>query len=556
MRMQYTAFVLGSFFAEKRWYWLVFCTAAFFGLLVSMPHILHVLDGRYQGIPVHFNSDEFSYLPRVQEALLGRSHRLGTAVTGGDEELPELQTAFIERVYGELFRPFRVNAATVLMWMDFIIPFLLFLVLLGFCRACGFSRKQAFVIAVLFCFMELYNLGRPIHQRTSFLLTLLAMWGVLAGLQYRLLWGVMGGALMGLLVDVYFWSWTAAWAWWGILTLLYFLNAVHSRAERWKHVWRILLFGGVGAVIAVPIFLQLMRASAHSLYTEAFFRSGIGHTQSPESWPWTVLFLCMALGVSVGWCRRIYTTAVTCTVLTAFVIFNQHLLHGIRFIFVSHYLFFLVFAACVAVTAAARRREWFSRVVLCAGCVFLFGIAYDNRAVIAQWRIDDTDFGEQHLASLLSLLEAFDQSVVLSDPLTSSLVASHTRHDVLYTHYIQHELRSHRELAERYCLTQMPLDVPDRRPEDEVVLVYGDAYDAIFDMQGKERVRQDELDLVTGTCADIEERLEEYLERYRVKYVVWDEKRQPGWDMRRLGTVELVEQGEGWSVWVHDTENR
>ena len=169
---------------------------------------------------------------------------------------------------------------------------------------------------------------------------------------------------------------------------------------------------------------------------------------------------------------------------------------------------------------------------------------------MSQWRLDESDFKEQHLAGALTELENIERAVVLSDPLTSSLIASHTKHDVLFTHYIQHELRSHKELAERYCLTQAPLNPSLRQPEEEHVLLYGAAYDAIFNASEKERVRSQELAVVERICGAMDRDPRTLLGTYGVQYILWDEKRNPMWTLSRLNTtMELLADGESWSLW-------
>ena len=531
--------------SQKQWYSTVLCFAVMLGVLVSVPHWLHILNGQYQGVPVHFNSDEFSYLPRVQEVLVSGSERLGVAISGGNELLPALQPGLIEQAYGILFRPFTNRAFHVFSIMDFVVPILLFLTMVGFCRACRLSRGRALIVAILFSLLELYNLGRPIHQRTSFLLVLLSLWGLIEGLEGRLMRGILGGALMGVLIGVYFWSWTAVWAWWGLM-LLYML---HQRS--WVDAKKLLAFGGVGLVVGSPFLLAMRRLSGHPLYEEIFFRSGVGYSRSPESWPWTILFLVMAAGVIVLW-KRIHrpSTYVVCTVITAFAVLNQHLVHGTLFLFASHYLFLLVFTAVLVLVSVWGERSRWSVAAITAASIFLLGIALDNRSIISQWRLNPEDFAEQHLASLLETLDLVEQSVILSDPLTSSFVASHTRHDVLFTHYIQHELRSHQELAERYCLTQLPFLPSDRRPEEEHVLVYGAAYDVLFTDADREHVRAQELEFVGKTCAVMDRDPRALLGQYNVQYFLWDEKRQPQWLVSRLNvSIREVAQGEGWSLW-------
>ena len=532
--------------SQKRWYKTVFCCAVLLGVLVSAPHWLHTLSDQYKGVPVHLNADEFSYLPRVQEVIENGSGRFGIAIAGGEELLPELQSGLVEKIYGVAFRPFVTQASTVFTIMDFLIPLLLFIVMVGFCRACRLSRKQVLIVAIFFSLLELYNLGRPIHQRVSFLLVLISLWGIIEGIEKKWIWGVLGGALMGVLIGVYFWAWTAAWAWWGILLILMLLK--HS----WRTVKKLLLFGAAGLAVGAPFLIAMRRLSEHPLYEEVFFRSGIGHSRIPESWPWTILFLVMALGIITLWKRHYHlSTYLVCTVITAFAVLNQHLIHGTLFLFASHYLFFLVFAAVLALVVSWRNRSRWGVAIILASGIFLLGIASDNRSIVPQWRIDDRDFAEQHLAAALPTLKDLDQSTILSDPLTSSFIASHTKHDVLFTHYIQHEMRTHQEIAERYCLTQLPFIPNERKPEEEHVLVYGAAYDAIYNQAEQDQTREHELALVERICDTMDRDPRALLGQYGVQYLFWDEKRQSEWFIPRLSTyLREIAQGEGWSLWI------
>ena len=531
--------------STKRWYSTVFGCAAFLGLLVCMPHFLHIGDSRYRGIHVHLNADEFSYLPRVQEVLLHGPERFGVAIAGGEELLPPLQPGLIEKIYGVMFRPLSQSAADIFTVMDFVMPLALFIVLVGFCRACGLSRRRALIAAALFSLLELYNLGRPIHQRVSFLLTLLSLWGLIQGLEHRKIWGVLGGALMGLLIGVYFWSFTAVWAWWALALLLF------CQRKLWQYAKELAVFGAVGLLCGMPFLLRMRALSGELLYDEVFFRSGVGHSRVPESLPWSLLFFLMAVGTLILWYkgdrRQRY---LACTVAVAFLLLNQHLFHGTLFLFASHYLFYLVFAAVLALVASWGEKQRTAQAVAVAAIIFLLGIGYDNRSVIAQWRVDASDFAEQHLAGALTEISEMERTVILSDPLTSSLIASHTKHDVLFTHYIQYELRSHKEIAERYCLTQLPLNSTLRKPEEEHVLVYGAAYDALYNPTEKERVRSQELLLVERTCSAMDKDPRTPLKAYGAQYILWDKKRNPQWTLSRLDRpLTLVAEGEGWSLW-------
>ena len=202
----------------QRWPTILGISCTLLILFLQIPQLMHMADTRYLGIPIHLSSDEYNYLPRVQEALSGRPEMAPEAVTGDPSMVP-MQSALIEKIEGILFGWTGWRASTVFQIMDAVIPPIIFVGVWWFLLLCGFTRWQAFGGAVLFTILNLYNLNRPVHQRTSFLLELAALLGVIRGVQGHVMWGLIGGVFMGLLVGVYFWSWTFMWAWWGFLLL-------------------------------------------------------------------------------------------------------------------------------------------------------------------------------------------------------------------------------------------------------------------------------------------------------------------------------------------------
>ena len=288
----------------------------------------------------------------------------------------------------------------------------------------------------------------------------------------------------------------------------------------------------------------------------------MGRSRMVESIPWSVLFLLMSVGVLMIWMdrkkqRELYLVSF---VSTAFILLNQQVIHGVRFLFASHYLMFLVFAGVTTCVFMAHHFLWDRKIsapqkmvrILAFGSslIFLSGIAYDNRSLIGQWRIDAGDFEEQHLAGTLPILDALPHATILSDPSTSAFISGYTQHNVLYTYYIQHELHTHREIAERYCLTQRALSPKKRHPENEPVLVYGAAYDAIFDPGERAKVREQELQLVSDVCTEVDFHTPDFLMRYGVQYVLWDKKRQPEWSIERFNVhLKEVQRGDGWELW-------
>ncbi len=571
--------------SEERTRWATILASCFIGiaLLMQVPQFLHVMQPEWKGVLVHLNSDEYHYLPRVMEALSGRPEQAAEGIVG-DEHVAPLQGAMLESLSGMLFGWTGFRAATVLQIMDSVVPPILFLVLWWFFTLSGFSRKEALAGSLIFVVLEFYNLGRPIHQRMSFLLVLLAMCTTITALHRTWYMGLVAGWLMGLLVGVYFWSWTYVWAWWGILLLwevaewLYLekheskfaqvkATVVRSILKGMRHFlpqrkqkevpyqhrffsWQwLLIFGVFGALIAIPFVLQIIGVSTHPFFEVAQLRNQIHHSFAPESWIRSGLFFGMVLGIAVALWQgyhlvRPYKYTVV-AVVASFVVLNQQMIHGTVLQFSSHYLFPLVFGgvACLLLSFAISSR-WMILSGACAA-VFLAGIAYDGRYVFRQFEVRAEDFAEQHFATLLPVLDVLPRTRILSDQDTSLFVAGHTKHDVVYSPYLVHTLLSDEELLQRYCLTRLPI-LPDNRNykqdlKNPLLLPQMHSDAAYLDFAASELLR---------VCSEIDVEPEVAIRNFGVHYILWDELRQPEWNINSMNiSLQEVKRGAGWSLW-------
>ena len=533
----------------QRWPTILGISCTLLILFLQIPQLMHMADTRYLGIPIHLSSDEYNYLPRVQEALSGRPELAAEAVVG-DASLVPMQSALIEKIEGTLFGWTGWRASTVFQIMDAVVPPLIFVGIWWFLFVCGFTRWQSFGGAVLFTVLNLYNLNRPIHQRTSFLLELAALLGVIRGVQGYSTWGLIGGVLMGLLVGVYFWSWTFVWVWWGILLLYEVWESLRYGYR--KEVEIVLLMGLIGGLIALPSVTELITLTGHPLYGEAQYRSGILFSRTPQSWMRSLLFLGMAVGVfgsSIMYPKRLYRYRFAIiTILTACIALNQQVIHGVILFFSSHYLISLIFGGVVCLTlSCVVRNRWTLLSGVCA-FVFLAGIAYDGRHIIKQFILKDDHFYEQHLASMLPVLDAMPRIRILSDQQTSLFIAGHTYHDTVYSIYLKNVLISDEEFAERYCLTLLPIPPNERHIEDSTHLLYFEQ------RQRSQDVRDREVQMVKYACSRMDKDPNGFLKKYGVDYLFWNEKSNPSWNVTKLKKVRLekIETGNGWPAHPFD----
>ncbi len=538
-------------------------------LFMQVPQWIHAMSPLSKGVLVELNSDEDLYLARVQEALTGRPGLAAEAITG-DTHIVPAQGALIETFYGVAFAWTGMRAATVLQILDSIIVPLLFLTLVAFFRRAGFSPWQSYGGAVLFCVLHLYNLNRPIHQRDSFLLVLVSLIWLWDGLKGRRWLGILGGVVLGVLVGVYFWSFTFAWAAAGILFLLEGIAWIRSvRAEKQPSLWRrvlerlrphhtaisswqwLLLFLFIGVVAALPFALELLAQAKHPLYEVFRARTELLPGRLPESWMRSGLFLLMTVGVlgtavrSQEFERRHRLALVI--ILTAFVVLHQQVIHGIVFLFSSHYLFGLTLAGICALLLSVQylRRSWWLILSLVGSALFLLGLAWDSRYIISQMTPLPERFSEQHFATLLPVVDALPRATIFSDADTMRFLAGATKHDVPYTGRLNYMILSAEELAERYCLAKLPVREDNWHIGVETALIYDPD-----NIRLHPELREQEMTLVTETCRSMATMPAEMLRRYGVEYVVWDEERHPEWNLHRLGVPLFnIASGEGWSLW-------
>jgi hypothetical protein len=126
-------------------------------------------------------------------------------------------------------------------------------------------------------------------------------------------------------------------------------------------------------------------------------------------------------------------------------------------------------------------------------------------------------------------------------------IAGFTKHDVVYDLYLKNVLLSHQAIAERYCVTQLALPPSEWKIAERQHLIYPDANSAF---KNDPSVREREVAMVQEACTRLSKDPQAALQKFGVQYVLWDKKRQPAWDLKRLKVaLEEVGNEEGWLLW-------
>jgi len=445
---------------------------------------------------------------------------------------------------------------------------LLFFALLLFFRLAGFSRRRALAGAFLFVLPLLYSLNRPIHQRESFLLVLSTILLMLWALERRSLPAMLlGGALLGILFGVYLWAWMFAWTYAGLLFLWELAAWWNQRKQiafrRSRAGWMFLLLI-VGIIAASPFIISIVSSMQHPLYAQVAFRQGMYFTHLPESWIYSSLFLLMSLVLLLA--RRSMPELqgarqyAILFPIAVFVVINQQAIHGQVIAFTSHFTFAVALASVctfllsiAVIRAGFRTRGWVLLLSLGASALMIAAIAWDNRPVLTQFAIRPSRFSEQHFATLLPVLDRLPRTRILSDSTTSAFIASSTQHDIVMSIYLESAFLTHEEIAERVCLGFLPLAPAERHISEQMHLVWPDANAAnrstsLTAGRGTD-AREREVEMVEEACARVDRDPKGMFQRYGIQYVLWDVKRHPEWDLKRL-KVALTKVEEDKGNWV------
>ncbi len=519
---------------------------------LAMQPLRTIVASGYEG--VYFKGgDESQYIMRVQDAMTHPWTDVSNAVTTGPDAPRGLQMTLFETLAGSLFAwtGFSATAITVLLSVLLSPLVTVFIGLLAV--RLGSSRRVALLFAFLYFFLLFGPLRRVIHQSWSLpymlgtLLLMLSWWREPSrGRTISL------GILLGLVPGIYFWAWTYLWAVFGILVVL---GVVERFAHREPRVVQSMLFHAFGAGIialltALPFFTLLWLNAHHPAAAEAGIRSSLIAARELESARRSLVLLILTASTvlwvlrSTEWKRAIPALAL---VLALFVVLHQQFIHGLVLSYWTHYYPYVcaVSVLLLAVIVSQSRRGILEYCTAMAACVFLIGAFNDYKgrgsfnAPLPQY----TQY--QHLSGMLASLTADPaHETVLTDRETSLIIGNATQHDVVFTPFLRHVLISDRELAERYCLTEILKGIP---PDTEWL-----AYDirelSAAGRAGTQAVLEKDLALTKDACVWVSAHEKEALKKYGVTRLAWDERNHPEWRINQKLFTSVV-KGPGWSLW-------
>ncbi len=335
-------------------HWVALIGALLMTLLVSAPLIAFPFYAgeRYAGINIHhYGSDEHGYITRAKEVLEG--HQLGQPVLAIGKDLPDPTFSSIERV---LMFPFtatglgeRVDVVTIYNVYDFLGVALLVLIL--YALAYALSRDKMLSIAtalfVIGGYSIIYNKGlfyddfniylRSVYPWAASIPLFLYLWCLHRARdeEYGARFAILAGAIFGFLFYDYFFAWTFALAFSGV----FFLVLLALRRNR--YALRVALASSIGMILAIPLLVGFVRyyTSDAGAQLSYFLLSARGHT-----FVFSLVGTATLLLFVVHWWyyrtdeNRPFLLA---AILAGWIALNQQIITG-RFIQYGHYYWYFI----------------------------------------------------------------------------------------------------------------------------------------------------------------------------------------------------------------------
>lgn len=531
-------------------FWIVLLCAVAVGVLSAAPYIAQTFSPAYRSLTVIRDKDYANYYSRLERALSGYHSEAGNGITTIGSGIEGMQTAGMESAVAFLFGWTGLPAPSLSVLVTAILAPLLFLLFFTLFRTMAFPDRWSLGMTVLLFFVMFHGLTRVMHPGWSFVPAVAALAAFFVFLKRpSVLWVFAAGILLGLLPYLYFWSWTFVWAAAGSVALLD-LCALGRKSIIVRHWPKMLGLGLIVAVFSLPFVLETAALMHNSLYPEVAVRASFLYERSPESWPRTVLLLVTTLSFLSLFPRygKEYSYRFTAGALLGILIaMHQNIFHNRILMFSSHFYPHLLIAVTIAGAWVLLHRAPLVQRVIVAGiaAVFLAAGVYDYAFAHRFFIPQPWDFRYQHLTEPIALLKNNTGATVLTDADTGRVLTSWDPVGIVYTHHVRFLFISDAAMAERYCVVELfsPVSpVPHRALYIE--------YNHVLDSPA---MREREKNLVSEACGRVRARPEEYLKKYEVTHVLWNQKERPEWVIEsRKKAFGLSEQasGSGWVLWT------
>ncbi len=540
-------------------------------IIIAFPQAYFRYDNQdtYQGMELLIQSP---CTPWIREALDGHLS-LGSIYLRDGKDDPYIFQPLGAVMIASLGKIFFLDFNNTLLLSRLLFSFLVFLLIYGFVFALSKSKLAALASSTLFFlggelisrsgllqilggesprpFLYFFRPLIPILPALFFFGFLLFFWLFLEKKQWR--WGMASAITLGLSFYNYFYDWTFIYAFAGMLMLFFLVQ------KKWSDVKRIFAVLVGGLVISIPYWLNMFSASLHPTYEEMGRRFGILDSHSLISVGYLVplLFIMVLLFFPKKYKKRFFF--VFSLAIAPFIVLEQQLITG-KILQSGHYhwryhtpLAIIILLIILFSWLSRRKWEFFKKalafsiiaVSIYTG-IFMQSVSYID--------VEGEMLQQQRYGPVMKWLNtnAQKEEVVFGNNELSYFVSIYTPMNVFHHMGAAYALATSKERLENNLFALYRLDGVGKNEAKEVFFqdrgrisgrVYGlyyrellGNYKSIPDEVLQESVQkyQDSLSIPTN------EFLNELWSKYHVKYLVWDKKNNPKWQLDNYPFIKKV----------------
>jgi hypothetical protein len=536
----------------------------------------------YQGIEIIGNDSPWA--ARVQEIRDGHIN-LGSVYYKDGKNDPYLFQPLGSIVVAYLGKIFSLDLNNTLLLFRIIFTFLVSLLIYGFMTLLSKNKFVALMSPIAILSAESFLRGRSgislllsgespraflwIVRAVNPLMTFFFFFGFLLCFwlfyeKKKIVWGVVSALMLGLTFYDYFYTWTFLYAFCGILVLIFIFQ------KKWQDIKRIIIMLFGGAILAIPYFLNLYHATIHPNYPQMKLVFGMIQSHALKIGLLAPLVLVVFLLLFSRKWRDQYLF-VLALVLTPFVTLGQQVITG-KMLQVGHYHWF--FHAPIAIIVLlmiffhwtskvklefAKRVLAISMIVvgLYAG-IFIQAVSYTN--------IRSEAIESQRYGSVFAWFNknAAKEDVVFANDRFSYLTVIYTPLNVFYHNAAMYSLSATKSRLLDALFVYYRLDGVNENNAQEVFFKdKSDISGKIYGMYYRE---------LSGSYAAIpDNKIQEIVDNYResltmsnnkffnqawnkyeVKYLVWDKKNDPQWNLDQYKFIKKVVEIGDFVIYQND----
>ncbi len=558
-------------------------------IIVAFPQFYFPCDHSeaYRGIYIATTDNEHGYLSRVQEVRDGHPS-LGSVFLKDGKDDPYIQPPLSEILVAYLGKMFFLDLNNTILLARFLFAFLVFLVVYGFVFFISKEKLIALAASSAVClanslisprgifallqgeppgttFLTLY---RPVQPQVSFLFFfgfLLFFWlffDALIKLNIKKLWiwGAVSTLILGLSFYIYPYTWTFLYAFLGVFFLILIFQKKWQDAKRTLYV----VFGGI--IISIPYFLNTYEASLHPHFWEIIIRFRYIVTRQPIfGFLVPSLFVIFLVLFPKKWKSQfIFSLAL---LIAPFIVLNQQLITG-RVLSIGHYhwyfhqplaIIFLIIILLYQTKLWQDKLKLFKSISVSKILAFLIiGVSIYTGIVIqisSYQASENKILSEQRYAPVVEWLNvnAEKEEVVLAASELPSILSIYTFLNQFSPDYHYLSASNERILNSLFLFYRLDGVKGEEAKdlflqEEERKYISGSVYNTHYEnLYGSTAAIPDQV--LYSFAEKYQDFLlipiDKFLEMHEVKYVIWDTRNYPRWDLDQYHFLNKVyEEGD------------